>query len=476
MRLELFKEPLLEFGKDTHICPRAGIRQFGVYDTRLATRRTKIHVGAVGTSDDLDKLAQWLDRCRRSIPGKAETKQPELFPEFCGFNLDVGFKAELVFQQELTRSVNLSEIRNILKTKRWNERVNLAVELYYRHVRFLAQNRPVDVVVCVIPDNLYQKISKEEDQSDELTLEGDEEEDKKDVLEVNFRRALKAKIMHLGKPTQLVISKSLDTNAPGRQDDATKAWNFTTALYYKANQTVPWKLVSNLNRPSVCYVGIGFYRSRDKKMLHTSLAQIFDELGNGVILRGTPVLLKDDRVPHLNVNQAYDLLSLALDEYKAALDTSPARLVIHKSSNFNEDEIHGFGEATKQAQVSAVDYVTILDSNLKLFRDGIYPPYRGAHIELDEKTHLLYTRGSVAYYRTYPGKYIPQALEVRIVESDESPGQICREIFGLTKMNWNNTQFDQKYPITIGCARRVGQIMKYVPDDEHPQIRYSFYM
>ena len=416
MRLELFKEPQLEFGKDTHPCPRAGISQYGVYDTRLATRRTKIHVGAVGISNDLDKLAQWLDKCKGPIPGKAETKQPELFATFCGFNTNVGFKAELVFQQELTRSINLSDIRNILETASWNEKVNLAVELYYHHVKFLAQNRPVDVVVCVIPDNLYQEISKKEDQPDELTLESDEKEDKKDILEVNFRRALKAKIMHLGKPTQLVISKSLDANAPGRQDDATKAWNFTTALYYKANQTVPWKLISNINRPSVCYVGIGFYRSRDKKMLHTSLAQIFDELGNGVILRGTPILLKDDRVPHLNQDQAYNLLGLALDEYKAALDTSPARLVIHKSSNFNKDEINGFREAVKQMRVSAVDYVTILDSSLKLFRDGIYPPYRGTHIELDEKTHLLYTRGSVEYYRTYPGKYIPQALEVRIVE------------------------------------------------------------
>lgn len=476
MKLEVFREPELEFGTDTHVCPRAGITQYGVYDTRLSTRRSRIHVGAVGRSDDLEKLGQWLDRCRGQIPGKAETQQPELFAAFCGFNSDVGFRAEIVFQQDLTRSINLSEIRDILKKTNWNDKVSLAVELYYRHVKFLAQNRPVDVIVCVIPDDLYKQVSTEEVHAEEPTLVGDEQEDKQETLEINFRRALKARIMHLGKPTQLVISGSLDADAPGRQDDATKAWNFCTALYYKANQTVPWKLISNLNRPSVCYVGIGFYRSRDRKMLHTSLAQIFDELGNGVILRGTPVLLKDDRVPHLSSDQAYDLLCLALDEYNAALDTSPARLVLHKSSNFNRDELDGFGQAAKQMRVSAIDHVTILDSNLKIFRDGIYPPFRGTHLELDEKTHLLYTRGSVEYYRTYPGKYVPQALEVRVVESDESPAQICKEILALTKLNWNNTQFDQKYPITLGCARKVGQIMKYVPAEEQPQIRYSYYM
>jgi hypothetical protein len=34
--------------------------------------------------------------------------------------------------------------------------------------------------------------------------------------------------------------------------------------------------------------------------MNTSIAQIFDELGNGVILRGTPVDLdKHDQKPHL---------------------------------------------------------------------------------------------------------------------------------------------------------------------------------
>lgn len=476
MKLETLGEPLLEFGEDTHICPRAGISKYGVYDVRLPTRRQQVLIGGVGTSDDLEKLAHWIDRCKGVIPGKSETNQPELFPSFCGFNKASGFRAELLITDDLTRSINLSEIRDILKSRAQNERVEKAVELYYRHVKFLAQNRLVDVIVCMVPDDLYASISTEETQPVEPTLVEDEAEDRKDLLETNFRRALKAKVMHLGKATQLVISASLDSNAAGRQDDATKAWNFTTALYYKANQTVPWKLVTNPNRPSICFVGIGFYRSRDRQMLHTSLAQIFDELGNGVILRGTPVVFKKDRVPHLDANQAYELLQRALEEYNIALETSPARLVIHKSSGFNEEELYGFRQAVKEMRVTAVDFVNILDSSMRLFRDGIYPPYRGTHVELNTETHLLYTRGSVEYYRTYTGKYIPQPLEIRIVESDESPGQICREILGLSKMNWNNTQFDQKYPITLGCARKVGQIMKYVPEDENPQIRYSYYM
>ncbi|MCG8350881.1 MAG: hypothetical protein MI924_24170 [Chloroflexales bacterium] len=211
--------------------------------------------------------------------------------------------------------------------------------------------------------------------------------------------------------------------------------------------------------------------------MHTSLAQVFDELGQNIILRGTPVEeSKKDRRPHLSAEQAYELLRRALAEYKIALGTVPGRLVVHKSSNYNDDELDGFRAATDESEISAVDFVTILDANIRLLRNGEYPPYRGTHIELDHSSHLLYTRGSVPYYRVYPGLYIPQPIEVRLVETDESPEIICGEILSLTKMNWNNTQFDRKYPITIECARRVGQIMKYIEPHKDPQTSYSFYM
>ena len=474
MKLHFIQEPLLEFAEDVHICPRAGITQYGVYDLKFNVRRDRVLVGAVGTSKTLSGLAVWLDRCFNYIPPPTDSRQPNLFPGFCGFNSTSGFGANLVLNEEITRPLNNSDINRIIKIDSRNDRVNEAVEMYYQQVKFLAQNRPVDVIVCIIPARLYNKISIEEQNPTEETVTDEEPED---IIETNFRRMLKAKAMHLGKPLQLMRELSLESNPKTQQDDATKAWNFCTALYYKSNQTVPWKLITNSNRPSICFVGIGFYRSRDRKVLNTSLAQIFDELGNGVILRGTPVDIdKDDRQPHLTTEQAYELLKRALSEYRVVLNNSPGRLVIHKSSNYTEAELDGFREATTEAQVSTTDFVTILDTDMRLFRDGIYPPYRGIHIELDESTHLLYTRGSVKYYMTYPGSYIPQPIEIRIVESDESPEVICQEILGLTKMNWNNTQFDGKYPITLKCARHVGQIMKYLSEHEQPQIHYSFYM
>ena len=56
MKLHQIDEVPLEFGRGNHICPRAGISQFGVYDARFEVRRERILVGAVGTSDTLSSL------------------------------------------------------------------------------------------------------------------------------------------------------------------------------------------------------------------------------------------------------------------------------------------------------------------------------------------------------------------------------------------------------------------------------------
>ena len=473
MNVEHLLEPRLLFANGTHICPRRGIGEYGVFDQTQATRRREIYIGGVGTSNCIGLLDAWLNRCGAVIAAASDVKQENLRLPFCGFNSKSGFGAEMKFSSDLSRTIKNSEIETILDIKNRTERVFHAVEHYYEHIKFLAQNRHVDVIVCVIPENLYEGIAIE-DPPDEETLEAEVEV----YEELNFRRALKAKTMRFAKPLQLVRQVSLDeTKVAGQQDDATKAWNFCTALYYKSGPTIPWKLDQDSAKASSCAVGISFYRSRDRLTLSTSLAQIFDELGNGLILRGTPVDIdKDDRSPRLSEGQAYDLLTAALNEYRVALRNYPARVVIHKSSHFSDEEVSGLGSAAQEVKIDMVDFVTVVDSKLRLFRDGNYPPYRGTLAQVDDDRQLLYTRGSVWYYQTYPGLYVPQPIELRIVKSEESPNFIAKEVLGLTKMNWNNTQFDGKYPVTLGCSRKVGEIMKYLTDTDTPQIRYGYYM
>ncbi len=220
---------------------------------------------------------------------------------------------------------------------------------------------------------------------------------------------------------------------------------------------------------------MSFYRTLDQSRLRTSTAQVFNERGDGIVLRGGEARLsKDDRRVHLAEEDAHELLDNALKTYREEHKTLPARLVLHKTSPHNDAELSGFGETLRANGVDSADFLSLTRSYTRLFRGGEYPPLRGTFLSLEEHTHLLYTRGSVDFFRTYPGMYVPRPLLLRCEEVEQTPVFLAKEALALTKMNWNNTQFDNGEPITLRAARNVGDILKYVEGD--PQPRYSYYM
>ncbi len=474
MKAEYIQEPFLLFGKGKRICPREGISELSVYDTVIEARKNQLLLGIIGIEEDVENLKCWLKRFESYIPANPKGKQKGLFKSFPGFNQEKGFCAKFIYDSNYERIISINDIKRILKEPDSRKKILDAVDLFGDNIGFLSDIKNCDVIICIIPKSFEGKIVKEN--KDEEPVEQNAEDNGEPELELNFRRALKARAMKYNTPIQLMREYVLHDNNKS-QDAATKAWNLCTALYYKGLQTIPWKLDVDENRPKVCFVGIGFYRSRDKKTIQTSLAQIFNENGKGVILRGTPVLEdKEDKKPHLTYDQSLHLLKDALTKYKFATGTMPGRVVLHKTSNYYEDELDGFIQAMQELGITEYDIVTIMETDLRFFRNNLYPPVRGALFTLTEKRHVLYTRGSVHQYQTYPGMYIPAPLEVRIIESVSSVKTVCKEVLGLTKMNWNNTQFDNKYPITIGCARRVGEIMKYLGENEQPKESYAFYM
>jgi hypothetical protein len=475
MEFTYIQEPLLDFAKHPHICPRAGISEYFVYDADNYPRRDDIYLGAIGTNENIDLLKEWLIKASEFIPAKPNN-QPNLFPAFVGFNKRSGFKSEFVLGDNNVKAILSKEINELVKIDEPIKRIEETVRLYGEKIKFLVQNKTPEVILCIIPDKLHSKISTQKFDAEEQA------EDHLNDVETNFRRMLKAEIMKYSSiPIQLIRENTLKGNPNGNaliQDDATTAWNLCTALYYKSsNNKIPWKVMSDKNKPLTCYVGISFFRSRDREVVYSSLAQIFDEMGRNVILRGTPVNIdKNDRRPYLDSNQAYELLNSAVNEYRIAMNTNPARIVIHKTSRFSDGEIDGFSSVGQALRIDLVDMVSISDSPIRLLRYGAYPPYRGSVVRLNHDKYLLYTRGSVPFFQTYPGSYLPQPIEIEAFKAESSPIQICSEILALSKMNWNNTQFDRKYPITIECARNVGKIIKYLTQSETAQANYRFYM
>ena len=59
-----------------------------------------------------------------------------------------------------------------------------------------------------------------------------------------------------------------------------------------------------------------------------------------------------------------------------------------------------------------------------------------------------------------------------------SPEQIGKDLMALTKLDWNNADFNTRVPVTISVARKVGEILsesslQYV--DDFPT-SYRYYM
>lgn len=485
MKSDFLEEPELEFGGGgRHIDIRYGIDSFGPLDIDSESAPKAIRLGMVGTPRTLDGASQWLRKCEQAIAPK-RSNHPHLFPGFPGFREDGCFRSRLVMNDALTMHLAPRQIEE-LTAHAEGPGVALAgaVELIYDAMQDLVSRTRPDVLLCAIPDE-FSVFERDEDEElrDEL-----EQRDRQFEHFVDFRSYLKAKAMQLGIPIQLVLpatyggeqrdkrKKKRPGTTPRLQDEATRAWNLHTALYYKAGGR-PWRLPRSSADQLTCFVGISFYKSLEGNHLHSSLAQIYNERGEGIIVRGGAVKTsREEPQPHLSDAEAHALLNEALTRYRAEHRTTPARLVLHKSSSFNAAERAGFAGAIRAKEIDSWDFITIERTPIRLFRRGEYPPLRGTMLSLDDQHILLYARGSVDFFSTYPGMYVPRPLLLKHVEGTTPPRQLAQEILGLTKINWNNTQFDGGMSLTLRVADQVGQILKYVPDNWNIQSSYAFYM
>lgn len=240
---------------------------------------------------------------------------------------------------------------------------------------------------------------------------------------------------------------------------------------------MPWRLVRDPSEHTTCYMGVSFFRALEGDALETSVAQVFNQRGEGVVVRGGPAQISnEDLSPHVPDGDAAGLVRRALSLYKQEHGHMPARLVCHKSSYFSEGELGGFRAGAKDCGIDMIDLVSIRFGAPRLFREGRYPPLRGTVLELDDRSASLYTHGSVDFYQCYPGKYIPSPLLVELDAAEQGVSGVCTEILALTKLNWNSTTFVNSEPITLAGARQVGSLLRYLSPDHVLQAKYSFYM
>jgi hypothetical protein len=483
MRAEHLAEPELEFGgRGRHVDVRFGLMRHGPLDRGQASAPTEMKLGLIGTPETLDALTGWLDRCRAGVPAK-QSKQPNLFPPFPGCTPVFG--ADIVLDPALRGTVPTRALLELAARPSDVDTVDRAVRLFLDEAAALIESVRPDVLVCAPPADLLAALEREDPL---IRLDDDapsEDDEPVSVRQRAFHDVLKARGMGLGVPIQMVRPSTYEgpkarqrrksERDRGLQDSATRAWNFFTALYYKAGGT-PWRIARG-DEYATCYVGVSFYKTVDEMQLMTSMAQVFNARGDGVVVRGGPARVEtEDRHPHLERDEAERLLRQALQAYYQVHKTRPARLAVHKTSPFDEAELAGFRAAAATEQITSVDLLSVTKSYTRLFRRGYYPPLRGTLLTLDDADYVLYLKGSVEFFRTWPGMYVPLPIGFRLDDAEQPARVLAQEMLALSKQNWNNTQFDGGWPITLRAAQRVGSIMKHIGPHDPIQTRYSYFM
>ena len=500
-------EPDLIFGnhkeeKD----PRLGLKYFGPYFTsdEKTYSPKQARIGIIGTGHTIFLTNQLLNLIKQEIISDSNNKW--LFPDYVGASLNNGIRCEFITSNIWNSRIYNYEIQSILKETDTNIRINEGVKLFIEKIKkILIEGSTPDVIICALPTEIevYCGISeftegakrpkyteleikmaefKESGQSflDEwfVDIEPPKESKEEKKKSYDFRNSLKGQAMQFDVPTQIIKQSTLEgilnySPTSGLQHPSTFSWNLSTGLYYKARGR-PWRLAKLIE--GTCYVGVSFYENKldPRYNIETSMAQVFTHTGEGFVLRGSDVIVDEfTREKHLTEVQAYDLLRDAVNLYKNKTDTNPIRVVLHKTSLFNEAEQKGFSNAISNTQR---DFVSLTkEYEIKFLRTGQYPILRGTVIPITKYQYLLYTVGYIPRLRTYPGHRIPIPLLVTHI-GDTEINIVCSEILGLTKINWNTTQFSTQLPITLEFADRVGKVLSELPKDKEIKNHYKFYM
>jgi len=479
MKLHFIDEPELEFGgAGRHIDIRHGLAEHGPLDRGLDSAPQAVRVGVIGAASDIERLRAWVDHCRSGIDAK-KSRRTTLFVRFPGFG-ESAMLCNFVVDNRLVEEISGNDLRRIGDANDVTFHT-ASIERFCQGAADLIEKANAHVVLCLLPEDFVRRIDVPSvPESGPRSRRRRPRDD-----EVIWHDLFKAEALQLARPVQ-VVRPAISGGGVRRftrdgtairemQDEATRAWNFFCALYYKAGG-IPWRLARESTDLLTCYVGISFYHDPQSETLSTSVAQIFNERGEGMVVRGGPAVLDErDNTPHLSPQDAERLLTQAVEAFRREHRTSPARLVSHKSSYFTKAELEGCRAAVKKLGLDGYDLLSLRPSHTRLYRAHSYPPLRGTAV-IHTDGCLLYTQGSVDFYRCYPGLYAPRTLDVQLDHAEHGKIALLTELLALTKMNWNSTELINLEPITLSAARSVGGILRHVPRARSMQSRFSFFM
>ena len=497
VKIECLPEPKLSFGGGrTGLEPRRVMTNAGPVD---GGRMFEIRLALVGPQADVVAARQWLTRLNQFMAAREGNSQR--YRDWPGATKALG--VQFLIEDRFVRPVDQVRFDQAIQRKLPTETFEDLLDLFDGRIQGLLGDGGPDCIVVCLPVEVadlrienpglnYQERRalerlRAEEESDQLSLFQPSPEELKaaedlrtqadDLLFRTFYRALKTRTMHHVNPIPLQVLRRDTVERP--DDDghshATRAWNIATSLYYKAGG-LPWRPAEMPE--NVCFVGVSFHhlKRRAGSLVYASVAQAFSTDVEPFTLKGATVDhdQRRDRQPYLNDEQASALMRYVIDQYEARAGVLPSRVVVHKTTMYQPEEETGFREATR-SRVPACDLIWMRSTPFRLIRKSVQePPWRGTLCTVGGDTYL-FTSGFVPWWNEYPGPHIPAPVQLGAA-GETDIRQRAAEILALSKMNWNNTEGLSRYPITLSFAKKVGQLMSEMSDNQAPNPSYRFYM
>lgn len=491
--IKFIEEPKLTFGfNQKTIDPRDGLMLFGPFDSKKI--KGQITVGIIGPEFLRESLKVYLRKLHSHILSEDSVR-----PNFPG--IESAFGISINFESLVEIDVKESELEEYKKYVDSHQRVHNWSNLYVNKlIRYTTdEERSVSVWFVVIPEYIYKfgrpnsKIPKDESNikttlkvkdrdSRQISLFFQEEEEKLREaykFEVNFHNQLKAKLLNHKIVTQIIRQSKITYNQEDDFDikfESAKAWNISTSLYYKLGG-LPWKLGDV--RENVCYLGIVYKKIEDnhKDKNACCAAQMFLDSGDGMVFRGNvgPWWNPESKEFHLKRDDAFSMISQSLDAFFSRFNYYPKEIFIHSKTYFNDDEWEGFLDATKGK--SNIIGVRIRETNsFKLFRDNAYCVPRGLMLQYDTDKAYLWTKGFIPRFKTQMGLEVPSPLDISITRGDGDIMTVCKDILGLSKLNYNTCIYGYGVPVTLKFADSIGEILTASKELQSDVLTFKHYI
>ena len=250
-------------------------------------------------------------------------------------------------------------------------------------------------------------------------------------------------------------------------------WWLSLALYVKSMRT-PWVL-DNLS-DDTAFVGLGFSIDRTAsphRHVILGCSHIYSARGEGLQYRLSKVEnpIMRGRNPFMSKDDARRVGETIRELFYEAHSKLPSRVVLHKRTPFRGDEreglLDGLGNVEQIDMLeiqtdNALRYVASQNRYGKIDEDN-FPVQRGTAVQLDNYTALLWVHGATTAVnprlKYFQGKRrIPAPLTIRRHVGQTDLKQICEEILGLSKMNWNTFDLYTKAPATLHSSNEIARI------------------